>query len=83
MPWLASPTSGFPLGIAAAHHMGSGILIQTLSPPEDLREGWITLRTSQRCLKMESSLIGLNCDLVPHGNPLIGPKVQTTATFAA
>lgn len=32
---------------------------------------------------MESSLTGLKSVLVPHGSPLIGPKVQTTATFAA
>lgn len=30
---------------------------------------------------MESSLTGLKSDLVPHGSPLIGPKVQTTATY--
>lgn len=83
MPWLASPMSGFPLGTASAHRMGSGIVTQTLSPPEDLREGWTSPRTSQRCLKMESSLIGLKSDLVPHGSPLIGPRVQTTAAFAA
>lgn len=35
------------------------------SLPEDLREGRTSLRTSQRCLKMESSLTGLKSDLVP------------------
>lgn len=31
MPRLASFTSGFPLGTASAHRMGSGILTQSLS----------------------------------------------------
>lgn len=39
------------LGPASAHSKGSGILAQPLSSPADLREGWVSPRTPQTCLK--------------------------------
>lgn len=58
--------------------VGSGLLDQTLSPPEDLREDWTSPRTPQRCHKIKSSFsAGLSLTWSHAEAPGL---VQTTAT---
>lgn len=74
MPWLASSTSGFPLGTAGARRMGSGIHIQTLSTSRRPQGGSDFSKNLSKVPQNESNLRGFKSDLVLHGSPLIGPQ---------
>jgi hypothetical protein len=74
VPWLARFTSGFPLGTASAHRMGSGILTQTLSTSGRPQGGSDFSKNPSKVPQNESNLRGFKSDSVLHGSPLIGPQ---------